>query len=78
MKKHEIYLNSKSLLIAISKEARAQYGTNDKPMQRQIINDNADSIRRQIDFYAMRERISAKMASLYCNWIDSLACRLHP
>lgn len=78
MKKHEIYLNSKSLLIQIAKEARAQYGTSDKPMQRQIINDNADGIRRQIDFYAMRERISAKMAALYCNWIDSLACRLHP
>jgi hypothetical protein len=75
--KNQIYQNSKQLLISIAKEAKRLNG-NDKPMIREIINNNADAIRRQINFYAMKETISEKQAAMYCNWIDALACNLHP
>ena len=27
--------------------------------------------------YEMREQISVKQFNLYCNWLESLTCRLH-
>lgn len=75
--KNEIYINAKMRLITSAKEAK-RLNKGDKPYIRMLINDEADSIRRQIDFYCMKGRYSEKKASLYKNWIDNLACRLHP
>ncbi len=51
---------------------------NDKARVRQVLNDSADNFRRGIHWHAMKEKISEKQAKLYCNWIESLTCRLHP
>jgi len=75
--KHEIYLNAKQVLINEAKEAK-RLSRNDKPYIRQCINDQADQMRRQIDFYAMKDKYSEAMANIYKTWIDNLACKLHP
>lgn len=74
---HNIYQNSKMLLISEAKMIKKSNPT-DLPMIRQHINDQADQIRRQINHYALTETISQAQAKQYCNWIDALACRLHP
>jgi hypothetical protein len=73
---HEIYLNAKQTLIREAREAKRT--SDDKPYIRQVINDQADQMRRQIDFYAMQDKFSEAAAAMYKNWIDNLACRLHP
>lgn len=74
--KHEIYLNTKKALIKEAKEAKRL--SNDKPYIRQVINDQADQLRRQIDYYQMKGKYSEAMAETYKLWIDNLACKLHP
>ena len=74
--KHEIYLESKKLLISEAKECKRL--STDKPYIRQVINDQADQIHRQIDYYAMKGKFTESAADMYKNWISSLACKLHP
>lgn len=74
--KHQIYQNSKALLISEAKKVKSQ--SDDKGYIRQWINDELDSICRQINWHAMKETISEKMAKQYCLWLDNLACKLHP
>jgi hypothetical protein len=75
--KHSIYLNARQLLINESKEAK-RLCKNDKPYIRQCINDQADQMHRQIDFYAMQDKYSVAMANIYKIWLSNLACKLHP
>lgn len=75
--KNQIYKNSKSLLISEAKEAK-RLSPKDKPMIREIINNQADQICRQIQFHALKNVISEKQAKQYCNWIQQTACNLHP
>ena len=74
--KHPIYLNAKQTLINTAKEAKRT--SDDKPYIRMVINDQADQMCRQIDFYAMKEKYSEAAAAMYKNWLQSLAGRLHP
>jgi len=74
---HEIYRNAKTLLTNEAKQARKHH-PKDKPMQREIINNQADQQRRQFDFYRMKETISDKQCAQMCNWIDAAAINLHP
>jgi hypothetical protein len=74
--KHQIYQNSKALLISEAKKIKSQ--SNDKGYIRQSINDELDSISRQIHWHAMKETISERMATQYCLWLANLACKLHP
>lgn len=73
-----IYREAKKLLISQAKEVTRTTDGRDKPYIRQVINDSADDIRRQLDFHRLRERISDKQYAQFCNWIDQLACNLHP
>lgn len=75
--KNDIYKNAKMRLINSAKEAK-RLSKGDKPYIRMLINDEADSIHRQIDFYCMKGKYSERKANLYKNWISSLACKLHP
>ena len=75
--KNTIYNNAKECLISVAKEAK-RLNKKDKPMVRQIINDQADEIHRQIDFHCMKGAYSEYKATQYKNWISILACRLHP
>ena len=45
--KHETYNNAKQCLISIAKEAK-RLNRNDKPMIREIINDQADQMHRPL------------------------------
>ena len=51
--KNTIYNNAKECLISVAREAK-RLNKKDKPMVRQIINDQADEIHRQIDFHCMK------------------------
>tara|TARA_R110000868_G_scaffold20497_1_gene86735 strand:+ start:361 stop:594 length:234 start_codon:yes stop_codon:yes gene_type:complete len=73
---NSIYQNSKSLLKGIAKEAKRT--SNDKPYIRMVINDEADSICRQIDWHAMKGTISDKQSKQYQLWLHSYAGDLHP
>ena len=75
--KHEIYQGAKAVLIKTAKESK-RLSPNDKPMQRQEINDQADQMQRQIDFWCMKGEYSESMARLYKTWLENLACKLHP
>jgi len=72
-----IYQNAKQVLISEAMEAK-RLNKNDKPMIRQIINDQADQMHRQIDFYLMKGKFSQAMANQYKNWLNRLVCKLHP
>jgi hypothetical protein len=51
----------------------------DKPAQRQIINDHADSLQRNpLNQAMLNEVISKKQFHQYCNWLSLYACKLHP
>ena len=81
--KNSIYQESKRALKFAADEAKRLSKNSsglimDKPYINQVINDNCDDLQRQINFYAMRETISEKQAALYCNWLSSYACKLHP
>ena len=75
--KNTIYNNAKQCLVSVAKEAK-RLNKKDKPMVRQIINDQADQMERQIDFWAMKGSYSEAMSKQYKNWISQLACKLHP
>lgn len=75
--KHSTYNNAKQCLISVAKETK-RLNKKDKPMVRQIINDQADEMHRQIDFWAMKGSYSESMAKQYKNWLSLLACKLHP
>ena len=75
---YDIYRNSKSRLYETAKECKRLTGKSDKPLIRQTINDEADSITRQIYFYAMKGVISDKQAKMFSNWLHSYAAKLHP
>jgi len=75
--KHSTYNNAKQCLISVAKEAK-RLNKKDKPMVRQIINDQADEMHKQIVFWAMKGSYSESMAKQYKNWLSQLACKLHP
>lgn len=75
--KHGVYLNAKQVLISTAKEAK-RLSPRDKPMIRQEINDQADQMQRQIDFWCMKGNYSEAQARIYKAWIENLACKLHP
>jgi hypothetical protein len=75
--KNEIYKNCKAILKQTAKEAK-EFNKGDKPYIRMTINDQADQLHRQIDFYFMKGKFSEKVADLYKNWLSSYACKLHP
>jgi hypothetical protein len=72
-----IYSEAKKLMISEAKEYKRQFG-NDYPMRRELINNQADQHWKQFDFYRLREVISDKQYTQFCNWIDATACNLHP
>ena len=75
--KNSIYQNSKSTLLAIAKQVKRTNKT-DKPYIRMVINDEADSICRQIDWHAIKGTISDKQSKQYQLWLHSYAGDLHP
>ena len=77
MKPIEYYRHKKELLTAQGKEVK-KANPKDKAYCRQVINDNLDGYIRELDINRLREEISEKQYKLYCKWLESLACRLHP
>ena len=74
--KHQIYQNSKALLISEAKKIKSH--SSDIGYICQAMNDQLDSIIRQINFYVLKGTISKRMAAQYCLWLDNLNCKLHP
>ena len=78
MKTFEYYNHFKSLLIQDSKEAKRTTNGKDKAYIRQVINDSLDGYKRELNTLALREEISEKRNEQFKNWLESLACNLHP
>jgi len=78
MKTFEYYNHFKSLLIQDSKEAKRTTNGKDKAYIRQVINDSLDGYKRELNTLALREEISEKRNKQFQNWLESLACNLHP
>lgn len=76
MKQSTIYQNAKELMKSTAKELKRT--SNDKPYIRYELNNMADSLYRQFEYYAMKETISQKKAEQYKNWLSSYTCNLHP
>lgn len=74
--KHDIYLESKKLLKSQAKELKRT--NSDKGYIRYELNSALDSAIKQINWYAMKGRISEKLAALYSKWLDLFTCSLHP
>jgi len=68
-----IYQNCKQQLKEVAADAKKSY-PDDKPAQRQIINDHADTLIR--GFWGRTG--SDKQKQQYQNWLSLYACKLHP
>lgn len=75
--KNTVYNQAKQELLGFAKEIKKDKG-NDSPFVRTALNDKTDSLLRNINHEAMRGTITEKQAALYCNWLSSLCCALHP
>ena len=60
------YQTAKAMLKSVALEAKANHRT-DKPMIRQIINDTADSICKDM-----------QLSEYHINLLSNYACKLHP
>ena len=74
--KNDIYLNAKQLVKSQAKELKRL--NTDKPYIREVLNNLCDELCRQFNWYAMKERISEKQASLYSVWLASFTADMHP
>tara|TARA_R110001583_G_scaffold67531_7_gene193125 strand:- start:982 stop:1215 length:234 start_codon:yes stop_codon:yes gene_type:complete len=75
--RYDIYKANKKLLIDVAKTEKKQ-NPKDKPRIRMCINDELDCIKRSLELYCMKEIISEKQKTLFGEWLESLACNLHP
>tara|TARA_R110000803_G_scaffold185900_6_gene248329 strand:+ start:1899 stop:2129 length:231 start_codon:yes stop_codon:yes gene_type:complete len=73
---NHIYNQHAELLKQIASEEK-ESNAGDKPSYNEALNNALDSITRDLQQYEMREQISVKQFNLYCNWLESLTCRLH-
>lgn len=73
-----IYHQAKQSLIQTAIRIKKSH-PNDKPMQRQVINDMADSLcKSEFQQAFLRELISEAKYNQWCNWLHNYACNLHP
>jgi len=77
-KAYSIYRNAKKSLKTAADECKRTTSKTDKPYIRQVINDQADSMIKQINWHAMKETISQRQAQMFSNWLSSYAADLHP
>jgi hypothetical protein len=75
--KNQIYFNFKAVLKQTAIDAKSTY-KNDKPAQRQAINDTLDYMIREINLLALNETITRKAQIQITNWLTNCACKLHP
>jgi len=72
-----IYKNIKQQLTNTAKEAK-QHNRKDKAYCRYVINNAADEGSRQLDWYAMKGKLTEKQAEQRKVWLHSHAANLHP
>jgi hypothetical protein len=74
---NDIYLNCKA---QIKKEAILLKRDNpkDKAYIRYQLNTLCDQLIKQINWYAMKDKITEKQAKLYALWLSSFTADIHP
>jgi hypothetical protein len=72
-----IYTSAKAILRETAQRAKANH-PNDKPAIRQIINDMADQLERELERGGLLFAESGKEINRYKKQLQNLACKLHP
>lgn len=75
--KNEIYLNCKAQIKSEAIILKRDNPT-DRPYIRYHLNNLCDELTRQINWYAMKGKISEKQANLYALWLASFTADQHP
>jgi len=74
--KKNIYLNAKALIKSEAKQLKSQ--NTDKGYIRYELNNLADDMIKQFNWYAMKGTISERQAKLYAFWLSSFTADQHP
>lgn len=75
--KNDIYLSCKAQIKSEAKTLK-QSNPKDKAYIRYQLNTLCDELIREINWYAMKEKISEKQAALYAFWLSSFTADMHP
>jgi hypothetical protein len=75
--KKQLYNPLKARLTNIANYAKVTF-KNDKPAQRQLINDEFNSVVIELDTLLFQEKISEKKQIQLLKWLENYACKLHP
>ena len=74
--KNDIYLNCKAIIKEVA-DREHRDNPRDKARVRSVLNDELDSLIRQIDFHVLRDRISTPLGELYKLWLTSYTIKRH-
>ncbi len=73
----QIYNPLKARLTNIANYAKVTF-KNDKPAQRQAINEEFHFVVLELDTLLLKEKISEKKQIQLLKWLENYACKLHP